>query len=63
MDRVYYSDGPEDVPNKHIAVDDTQYNEPASLHITEEWDTIMEDFLDDFDDYQDVNFPSSDDDI
>jgi len=63
MGRVYYKDGPGDISNERLAAEDTQYKEPSSLHITEEWDTIMEDFLDDFDDYQDVNFPSSDDDI
>lgn len=42
--------------------DNTPYREPNSIHITDDWDTMMEDFIDDFDDYRDVNFPTTDDD-
>lgn len=44
-----------------FSMDDGAYREPNSLHISDEWDTLMEDFLDDFDDYNDIDFPSADD--
>ena len=56
MGKVYYKDGQNEVK----AADENTYTEPASVYITEDWDTLMEDFLDDFDDYQDVSFPSDD---
>ena len=62
MARVYYKDSEHDSV-KMKASEDSTYNEPASVYITEDWDKLMEDFLDDFDDYQDVNFPYIDDDI
>ena len=49
--------------SEFLSMDDSFYKEPNSVHISEDWDTIMEDFLDDFDDYQDVNFPRIDDDV
>ena len=62
MGRVYYKDSDDVSPQTQVS-NESSYNEPASVYITEDWDTLMEDFLDDFDDYQDVNFPSTDDDI
>lgn len=41
---------------------DESYKEPNSVHITEDWDTMMEDFYDDYEDFQDVDFPSPDED-
>jgi len=62
MGRVCYKDGPQ-TEEEYKAAEDKTYNEPASVYITDDWDTAMEDFMDDFDDYQDINFPTSDDDI
>lgn len=63
MGQLYYKDfASESVRKEAMSVDDKTYREPNSVHITDEWDTIMEDFLDDFDEYQDVNAPSNDDD-
>lgn len=47
-----------------MSMDDQHvYREPNSLHISDDWDTLMEDFLDDFEDYTDVDFPKPDDDF
>jgi len=46
-----------------LSMDDKTYREPNSVHITDDWDTLMEDFLDDFDDYNDIDFPSTDEDF
>ena len=63
MGRVLYEDTlKNDVPVNISAADDKPYNEPNSVHIGDDWDTMMEDFIDDFDDYQDVSFPNVDDD-
>ena len=63
MGRVLY----EDTLKNNMVInmspsDDKPYKEPNSVHIGDDWDTMMEDFIDDFDDYQDVNFPNMDDD-
>ncbi|MDH5229996.1 MAG: hypothetical protein OEZ58_06895 [Gammaproteobacteria bacterium] len=42
---------------------DDGYREPNSVHITEDWDTMMEEFYDDYEDFGDVDFPAVDDDI
>ena len=67
MGQLYYKDtasagASEGVREEAVSMDDKTYREPSSVHISDEWDTIMEDFLDDFDDYQDMNLPSNDDD-
>jgi len=33
-----------------------------SVYISEDWDTMMEEFYDDYEDFQDVDFPTLDDD-
>lgn len=63
MGRILYEDTLNNNSDNSInAMDDKPYNEPNSVHIGDDWDTMIEDFIDDFDDYQDVNFPSIDDD-
>ncbi|MDH5377225.1 MAG: hypothetical protein OEX00_02745 [Gammaproteobacteria bacterium] len=47
--------------------DDSMYLEEnfrdgESVYITEDWDTMMEEFYDDYEDFQDVDFPTLDDD-
>ena len=63
MGRLFYEDASHENQNEQFSMDEKPYHEPNSVHISEDWDTIMEDFLDDFDDYQDVNFPRIDDDV
>lgn len=63
MGRIYYEESGGEFREELIPMDEKNYREPNSLHIAEDWDTMMEDFLDDFDDYQDINFTSSDDDL
>ncbi len=46
-----------------MSIDDNVYREPHSVNITENWETSMEDFLDDFEDYQDIDFPTPDRDL
>lgn len=46
-----------------FSMDENFYKEPNSVHISDDWDTLMEDFLDDFDDYNDLNFPDLDDEL
>ncbi len=48
--------------DEYRSMEDGGYREPNSLHISDDWDTLMEDFLDDFEDYQDVDFPKPDED-
>ncbi len=63
MGQLYYKEfDSEKVREEAMSMDDKTYREPNSVHISDEWDTIMEDFLDDFDDYQDGMFPSNDED-
>ncbi len=63
MGQLYYKDAGHGGREEAISMDDKSYREPNSVYISEEWDTMMEDFLDDFDDYQDLGFPSSDDEV
>ena len=49
--------------NELLSMDEHFYKEPNSVHISDDWDTLMEDFLDDFDDYNDLDFPDMDDDF
>ncbi|MDX1811467.1 MAG: hypothetical protein R3240_05940 [Gammaproteobacteria bacterium] len=60
MARLNYEESPRG-DAEYLSMDDKTYREPNSVHISDEWDTLMEDFLDDFDDYTDVDFPSPDD--
>jgi len=62
MGQLYYKEAAEGGHEEAISMDDKMYREPNSVHISDDWDTIMEDFLDDFDDYQDINLPTNDDD-
>lgn len=63
MGRILYEDTlKNNVVVNMAAPDEKPYKEPNSVHIGDDWDTMMEDFIDDFDDYQDLNFPSVDDD-
>ncbi len=62
MGQLYYKDASENGKEEAFSLDDKVYNEPNSVHISDDWDTIMEDFLDDFDDYQDFSMPNNDDD-
>ncbi|MDH5545936.1 MAG: hypothetical protein OEZ43_10100 [Gammaproteobacteria bacterium] len=39
------------------------YFEPTSGQLGEDWDTLMEEYFDDYEDFKDVNFPDSDDDL
>lgn len=39
------------------------YKEPSSVYITENWDTMMEEYYDDYDDFHDIDMPTPDDDI
>jgi len=61
MGQLYYQEGVQKPREDAVSLDDKNYHEPNSVHISEDWDTIMEDFLDDFDDYQDINMPTNDD--
>jgi len=63
MGRIYYQESTNESRDEYKSMDDKSYHEPNSVHIADDWDTMMEDFLDDFDDYQDINFPSGEDDI
>jgi len=62
MGQLYYKDAADSGREEAISMDDKTYREPNSVHISDDWDTIMEDFLDDFDDYQDLNMPTNDED-
>jgi len=63
MGQLYYKDtAPGTSYEEAVSMDDKLYREPSSVHISDEWDTVMEDFLDDFDDYQDMSFPINDED-
>jgi len=62
MGQVLYEDTLAKNAKSMLAMDDKPYSEPKSVQIADEWDTQIEDFVDDFDDYQDVNFPNTDDD-
>ena len=42
---------------------DDSYIEPNSGQLGEDWDTMMEEFFDEYEDFRDVNVPSSDEDI
>ena len=42
---------------------DDSYIEPRSGQLGEDWDTMMEEFFDEYEDFRDINIPSSDDDI
>ncbi len=55
-DRQHPVDARDELPS------DEAYSEPTSVFISDEWDVISEDFLDDFDDFGDINFPHVDDD-
>lgn len=62
MGQLYYKDtAPSEGREEAISMDDKNYREPNSVHISEEWDTMMEDFIDEFDDFQDVGFSSDED--
>ncbi|HFE39158.1 MAG TPA: hypothetical protein ENK06_12190 [Gammaproteobacteria bacterium] len=61
MGRVLYEDTFEPASDDLSSFDDKMYREPNSVHLAEDWNTSMEDFIDDFDDYQDLNFPNLDD--
>ena len=63
MGRMHYDNSPQGDSGDFLSMDDGVYREPNSLHISEDWDTLMEDFLDDFEDYTDVDFPTPDDDF
>lgn len=63
MGRVHYEESSASEFEDFKPVEENVYREPISVHFSEDWDTLMEDFLDDFDDYQDVDFPAADDDI
>jgi len=39
------------------------YKEPASAQITDDWDTVMDDYYDEYEDFNDVDIPNVDDDI
>ncbi|MCF6299293.1 MAG: hypothetical protein L3J01_05375 [Thiomicrorhabdus sp.] len=56
MGRVLVEDTLDSAPN----VGKT-YHEPNSVHLADDWNTSMEEFIDDFDDYQDLNLPGMDD--
>ncbi|MDH3325658.1 MAG: hypothetical protein OEM38_02935 [Gammaproteobacteria bacterium] len=62
MGQLYYKEASEGGREEAISMDDKVYREPNSVHISDDWDTIMEDFLDDFEDYQDTGLPPSNDD-
>lgn len=63
MNRMNYDAASQSEFDDHMSMDDHVYREPNSLYISEDWDTLMEDFLDDFEDYQDVDFPTPDEDF
>ncbi len=41
---------------------DDAYKEPISIQIDDEWDTMMEEYFDEIDDFQDIDFPRLDND-
>lgn len=63
MGRMHYEEPSASEFEEFIPMDDKVYREPSSVHLSEDWDTLMEDFLDDFDDYHDLDFPTPDEDL
>ncbi len=63
MGQILYEGMLDSQPSEILAKDDKTYTEPNSVRITDDWNTSIEDFGDDYDDYQDLNFPSTDDDF
>lgn len=47
--------------NNSIRIDDA-YKEPKSIQIDDEWDTNMEEYFDEIEDFQDIDFPRLDND-
>jgi len=39
------------------------YKEPVSIQITDDWDTVMDDYYDEYDDFNDIDLPHADDDF
>ena len=37
--------------------------EPKSIYLDDDWDTMMEDFGDEYDEFNDIDFPTLDDDF
>ena len=62
MGRVLYEDTLNTTSGEKSSRDDKTFHEPNSVHLADDWNTSVEDFIDDFDDYQDLNFPAMDDD-
>jgi len=63
MGQLYFKDmGLGGGSEEAMSTDDKIYHEPNSVHISDDWDTIMEDFLDDYDEHQDMNGSSNDED-
>jgi len=63
MGRVLYESMLDSLSGGIVAKDDKTYSEPNSVRVTEDWNTSIEDYGEDYDDYQDLNFPTVDDDF
>lgn len=62
MARVLYEDMLDSTSGGQVAIEAKTSVDTGTSFATDEWNTTMEDFSDDFDDYQDLSFPSMDDD-
>jgi len=60
MARVLYEDMMDS--EGQMSMGESIPKEVNSVAANDEWNTVMEDFVDDYDDYQDLNFPELDDD-
>ncbi len=61
-DEMFYGDEPNPTNYEERFSFDEVYREPDSVHISSDWDTVMDDFYDDCD-YLDFEPPLLDDDF
>lgn len=62
MARVLYEDMMDSEGRMSVGESTLKDVNSISVAANDEWNTVMEDFADDIDDYQDLNFPDMDDD-
>jgi len=43
--------------------EDSYFEQNSSAQLGDDWDTMMDEFLDDYEDFSDVDFPARDDDF
>lgn len=56
-DQILQGTAHDEVFEDSYMLDDQRYSEPMSVQITDDWDTMMEEYLDDIDDFGDMDFP------